>query len=80
MDIYTYTHYVYIDIHTYVYIHIHIYIYIMCVYIYILHGWHYLTNATCLMRPRCFCFYGITCLIQLIRFATGFATFEESAC
>ena len=27
-------------------------------------GWHYLSNATCLMRPHVF--YGIACLIWLI--------------
>ena len=25
-------------------------------------GWHYLSNATCLMRPQLFC-YGTTCLM-----------------
>ena len=41
-------------------------------------GWHYLSSATCLMRPRVF--YGITCLIRLIELAASFAAFEGHMC
>ena len=41
-------------------------------------GWHYLSKATCLIRPHVF--YGITCLIRLIEFAALFTTFEENRC
>ena len=42
-------------------------------------GWHYLSNATCLIQAS-FVFYGIACLIRLIEVAALFATFEENLC
>ena len=42
-------------------------------------GWHYLSKATCLIRPPCV-FCGITCLVRLIEFAILFTTCQESVC
>ena len=46
----------YIHIYRYIYIYVYMYIYIY-IYIHICMlrlGWHYLSDATCLMRPRVF--------------------------
>ena len=41
-------------------------------------GWHYLSHATCLVRPHLFLFRASACLIiRLIEFAALFVTFEE---
>ena len=42
-------------------------------------GWHYLSNASCLIRPHVFS-YGITCPMRLIEVAAVFTTFEEDVC
>ena len=43
-------------------------------------SWAALLVQRYLSNMASFVFYGITCLIRLIEFATGFATFEESQC
>ena len=75
--------YIYTYTYTYIYIYIYIVIHVNVYYIHIqgvAHegtrpsarapplGWHYLSNATCLIRPPV-CFYGITGLTRLINFA-----------
>ena len=47
---YTYIYNIYIYIYIHMCIYIYIYIYMSCRAI----GWHYLSNATCLIRPRLF--------------------------
>ena len=40
-------------------------------------GWHYWSNATCLMRPHLFS-RAFLSLIRIIELAAVFATFEEN--
>ena len=41
-------------------------------------GWHYLSNATCLMRPHLFYAGFVVSRITILYFATVFDTFEEN--
>ena len=41
-------------------------------------GWHYLSNATCLMRPHLFSTALLVLIRLIIEFAAFFATFEEN--
>ena len=68
---------VYIYIYTYIHVH-NLYVHTKLCVCNITFGWHYLSNATCLIRPRvfyaCFVVSGSTTTCCIIRH------FEETCC